>query len=130
LALFKIFNNIDTNNALPSTYNKGYCYFDASTNKFYIDTAGTGGTTGTRVPLNALRADISKIGQRIPFVTCTTAAGTATKACTIESASELSGLTSGTMLAIYFENGNTAANPTISLSAAPVANAPLYCTYG
>lgn len=61
MALFKIFNNIDNPRVnqqtgepiLPDTYNKGYMYFDASTNLFYIDTAGTGGTSGTRVKLNA-----------------------------------------------------------------------------
>lgn len=61
MALFKIYNNIDNPRVdqqtgepiLPSTYNKGYMYFDANTNIFYIDTAGTGGTTGTRVKLNA-----------------------------------------------------------------------------
>lgn len=61
MALFKIFNNIDNPRVntqtgepiLPDTYNKGYMYFDASTNLFYIDTAGTGGNTGTRVKLNA-----------------------------------------------------------------------------
>ncbi len=61
MALFKIYNNIDNPRmneqtgepVLPETYNKGYMYFDANTNLFYIDTAGTGGTTGTRVKLNA-----------------------------------------------------------------------------
>ena len=89
MALFKIFNNIDSNHSLPSTYTKGYCYFDATTNKFYIDTAGDGGTTGTRVPLNALYADLTKVGQRIPFATCTSAANAVTKICTLESANEL-----------------------------------------
>ena len=53
MALFKIYNNIDSNNDLPSTYTKGYMYFDATKNLFYIDTAGTGGNTGTRVALNS-----------------------------------------------------------------------------
>lgn len=69
MALFKIFNNIDsktpvsgednkyTYNDLPNTYKKGYMYFDASKNLFYIDTAGEGGTTGTRVALNAYGAE-------------------------------------------------------------------------
>jgi len=68
MALFKIFNNIDseivnqetgksTFNGLPETYNKGYMYFDASKNLFYIDLAGEGGTTGRRVALNSYGAE-------------------------------------------------------------------------
>ena len=69
MSIFKIFNNIDsktpvsgednkyTYNELPSTYKKGYMYFDASKNLFYIDTAGDGGTTGIRVALNAYGAE-------------------------------------------------------------------------
>ena len=62
MALFKIYNNIDsktpvpgendkfTYNGLPNTYHKGYMYFDASKNLFYID---LGDTAADRVPLNA-----------------------------------------------------------------------------
>ena len=69
MALFKIFNNIDsktpvpgqdnqyTYNELPSTYTKGYMYFDAQKKIFYIDLEGTGGTTGVRVALNAYGAE-------------------------------------------------------------------------
>lgn len=53
MALFKIFNNIDSHGNLPSTYTKGYMYFDAVKGIFYIDTAGEGGTTGTRMAVNA-----------------------------------------------------------------------------
>lgn len=53
MALFKIFNNIDSHGSLPSTYTKGYMYFDAVTGIFYIDTAGEGGSTGTRMAVNA-----------------------------------------------------------------------------
>ena len=56
MALFKIFNNIDSHGELPSTYTKGYMYFDAVTGVFYIDTAGEGGTTGTRMAVNAYGA--------------------------------------------------------------------------
>lgn len=59
MALFKIFNNIDSHGELPSTYNKGYMYFDAVKGLFYIDTAGTGTTTGTRMALNAWGAQKS-----------------------------------------------------------------------
>ncbi len=53
MALFKIFNNIDSRGDLPKTYTKGYLYFDAVKGLFYIDTAGDGGTSGTRMALNA-----------------------------------------------------------------------------
>ncbi len=54
MALFKIFNNIDSGTtALPATYTKGYMYFDAIKGLFYIDTAGEGGSTGTRMAVNA-----------------------------------------------------------------------------
>jgi hypothetical protein len=54
MALFKIFNNIDSGTtALPATYTKGYMYFDATKGLFYIDTAGDGGSTGTRMAVNA-----------------------------------------------------------------------------
>ena len=68
MALFKIFNNIDSKtlnpetnkyeyNGLPDTYKKGYMYFDASKSLFYIDTDGDGGSTGTRVALNSYGAE-------------------------------------------------------------------------
>ena len=56
MALFKMYNNIDSQNSLPSTYTKGYMYFDITKKLFYIDTAGEGGTSGTRVALNAYGA--------------------------------------------------------------------------
>ena len=57
MALFKMYNNIDSQNDLPSTYTKGYMYFDVTKKLFYIDTAGTGTTSGTRVALNAYGAE-------------------------------------------------------------------------
>lgn len=58
MALFKIFNNIDSQNTtLPSTYTKGYMYYDAKESIFYIDTAGEGGTTGARQKINAWGAE-------------------------------------------------------------------------
>ena len=79
MALFKIFNNIDSKtlnpetnsydySGLPHTYKKGYMYFDASKSLFYIDTDGDGGLTGTRVALNAYgseRAYADENGDRI-----------------------------------------------------------------
>ena len=68
MTLFKIFNNIDSRGDLPDTYNKGYMYFDAVKGLFYIDTAGTGTTTGTRMALNswgAQKAYADENGDRI-----------------------------------------------------------------
>ena len=66
MALFKIYNNIDNPRKneqnepiLPDTYNKGYMYFDAQTKRFFIDLAGDGGSTGTRVAVNAYGAERS-----------------------------------------------------------------------
>ena len=65
MALFKIFNNIDSKtpipgeqnkytwNGLPNTYHKGYMYFDASKNLFYIDLSDN---SEDRVALNAWAA--------------------------------------------------------------------------
>jgi hypothetical protein len=55
LALFKISKGEKTN--LPTTYNEGYCYVTTDENKMYIDYEGKGGTSGTRVCLNAANAD-------------------------------------------------------------------------
>ena len=68
MALFKMYNNIDSSNSLPSTYTKGYMYFDVTKSLFYIDTAGEGGSTGTRVALNAHGSQLAyadDIGDRI-----------------------------------------------------------------
>lgn len=67
MALFKIYNNIDNPRVnqqtgepiLPSTYNKGYMYFDAQTKRFFIDLSGNGGETGERVAVNAYGAERS-----------------------------------------------------------------------
>jgi hypothetical protein len=58
MALFKIFNNIDSKNTtLPNTYTKGYMYYDATDSIFYIDIAGEGGETGVRQKINAWGAE-------------------------------------------------------------------------
>jgi len=60
MALFKMFNNIDSKNTtLPNTYTKGYMYYDVKDSIFYIDIDGTGGTTGTRQKINAWGAEKS-----------------------------------------------------------------------
>ena len=55
MALFKISKGLAAN--LPTTYNEGWCYFTTDDGKFYIDISGDGGSTGTRVVLNAGVAD-------------------------------------------------------------------------
>ena len=60
MALFKMFNNIDSKNTtLPNTYTKGYMYYDVKDSIFYIDIDGTGGNTGTRQKINAWGAEKS-----------------------------------------------------------------------
>lgn len=60
MALFKIFNNIDSKNTtLPSTYTKGYMYYDALNSIFYIDVAGEGGSTGIRQKINAYASEFA-----------------------------------------------------------------------
>lgn len=61
----------DSSQPLPSKANKGYCYFDVSTGKWWVDIAGNGSqdaisseTTASgfnRMPLNAHKADISTV---------------------------------------------------------------------
>ena len=92
MALFKIFNNIDTQNLLPNTYTKGYMYFDAVTGVFYIDTAGTGGSTGTRMAVNAKKAWEDENGDRI-LTTYLKAADFETTLANIQIARTIDGLT-------------------------------------
>jgi len=58
MALFKIFNNIDSKNEnLPTTYTKGYMYYDAKKSLYYIDIAGEGNSTGIRQAINAFGSE-------------------------------------------------------------------------
>lgn len=99
MALFKILSNMIDNNppdpfgyiegeeddalvevrsraiGLPNTFNQGYCYFDRSTGKFWIDTTPTDNGAVTlldknektnnyvqgRIPINAYYADLAKL---------------------------------------------------------------------
>ncbi len=122
MALFKIFKNINANNRLPQSYHEGYCYFDIATNKFWIDTSNA---AAGRRPLNALRTNVADTAKSIIFGTCSTAASTATKIVIIdppqdkinnsteilESNFPFNSLETGVMLAVWFQNGNTAATP-------------------
>lgn len=59
----------DTSQQLPQKANKGYCYFDVNTGKWWVDIGGNGTTNAVssidhdsgynRMPLNAYKADIS-----------------------------------------------------------------------
>lgn len=54
MALFKIFNNIDSSSDLPATHHKGYMYFDVTKKLFYIDIADDNENVDIkRAPLNA-----------------------------------------------------------------------------
>lgn len=126
----------DTTKSLPSNYNQGYCYFDVNTKKFWIDTAPDNATAeqkqAGRVPINALRADIADVGVRLPFGTCTTASATETKIINVGQEAPWTGSkpASGTMLAVYFENENTADAPNLQLSAGNGASIdPVYLRY-
>ena len=93
MALFKIFNNFsdptkDISNV--STHNTGYCYFDASTNKFYVD------TTDTASGLRQLNGTF--------FGECSTGASVGTKAVSIPGFD----LVKGVAIFVKFENTNTA----------------------
>jgi len=127
LALFKIFNNIDSNNNLPATYNKGYCYFDATTNKFYIDTDGNGTTTGTRVPLNSKFSDVATTGLMLPYTVCNTAASLRFKEITI--ATEGWTQQVGSMIAVYFAHENSAENPELIINGEE-DSVPIYKCFG
>ena len=95
MALFKIFNNIDSQGSLPSTYTKGYMYFDATTGVFYIDTAGEGGTTGTRMAVNAYGAQKAYADENNDRISTTylKAADFATTLANIQTARKIDGLT-------------------------------------
>lgn len=117
MALFKIFNNIDSRGDLPSTFTKGYMYFDAVTGVFYIDTAGEGGASGTRIAVNAKKAWEDGNGDRIsttylkkadftaPSGYCTTISNTAAKTASCTDYSALN----NSYLHILIKNSNTAA---------------------
>lgn len=53
----------DTSKSLPSTYIKGYCYFDVNSGKFWVDTKDNDSTG--RLPLNAYKADRDSDGNLI-----------------------------------------------------------------
>ena len=122
MALFKIYNNAGTSNALPNTYTPGYCYFDVRTNKFWIDT--TNAAAG-RLPINSLRANVSELTSSLIFGTCASAANAANKVVVIDKVIDSTNdvlingypfpaLKSGLTFAVYFQNGNTNVAPSIT----------------
>lgn len=64
MALFKILSNMDSSTPgdLPSTYKKGYCYFDVRDGKFWIDTKDN--DAGGRMVLNAYKAERDADGKK------------------------------------------------------------------
>lgn len=101
MALFKIFNNFNSNTAISNsniTHVAGYCYFDKTTNKFYIDTSND--ANGLR-QLNGTYYGV-----------CNTASGTAIKTVTIPGF----GLTTGVSVLIKFTNTNTAGVSSLQLN--------------
>lgn len=57
MALFKILSNMnDPTKSMPNSYHQGYCYFDVTTGKFWIDTSNT---QAGRMAINANHADKS-----------------------------------------------------------------------
>ena len=49
----------DRTKALPTSYHQGYCYFDVTTGKFWIDTSNA---AAGRMAINAYKADVDNNG--------------------------------------------------------------------
>ena len=83
MALFKILNNFNSSNSIETvtTAHEGYCYFDKTTAKFWIDTSNN---PTDRMALNAYKADwaaligISNRGTAKTYLLGTTAVPTGT----------------------------------------------------
>lgn len=106
----------------------GYCYFTIDDGKFYIDVAtATQAKIGTnRIPINAKFSDIAKTGLTLPYTVCNSAASLISKEITI--ATEGWTLQVGSMIAVYFANANSAANPTLCVNGGdPI---PIYKVFG
>lgn len=84
---------------LPTTYNQGYCYFDKTTGRFWIDTID--GDANGRVQINTSL-----------YAVCNTAANVAKKEITIPGLT----LTEGTTIYVKFTNSNSIANPTLAVN--------------
>lgn len=107
MALFKIFNNFsDTSKNITnvSSHNTGYCYFDASTNKFYVDTSDT--ASGLRQLNGTL------------FGVCSTEADEGIKEVTIPGFD----LTEGVAVFVKFTNTNTADTANLKLNVSNSGN--------
>lgn len=102
MALFKIFNNFnDLTKTIDdvSNHKAGYCYFDATTNKFYIDTVDNDGSG-----LRQLNGTF--------FGECSTAGNVAIKTAAISGFA----LTKGVVVYIRFLYANTATNSILKLN--------------
>lgn len=141
MALFKILSNMDdSSKSMPNTYNKGYCYFDVNTKKFWIDT--TDAASG-RVAINAPRADIAALATQIPFGTCATAGDALNKQAILDTIPWMNTIPTngttipappdGTIVAVYFQNANSVANTTLQLkfanTTATTTSVPVYLNY-
>lgn len=100
MALFKIFNNISSGNTIDSlsTHQEGYCYFDANTNKFYVD------TTNAAAGLRQLNGTY--------YGECSTAAATTAKVVTIAGFK----LAVGASVYVKFTSANTGAVGSLTLN--------------
>lgn len=105
MALFKILSNMtDTSRQLPNEYHQGYCYFDVTTGRFWIDT--TDDASG-RMSLNG--------NNKLFYGTCSTAADLTTKAVTC-AAFTAADLTPGSVIYVLFSTTNTGAVASLKLS--------------
>lgn len=117
----------DSTKSLPSKATQGYCYFDIRDGKWWVDIAGDGTTTAipstttstgyNRMPLNAYKAD--KV-ESMFFGECSTAAGTSGKEVIITN--DTFSLTAGAIIAVKFNNANTASNPTLKVNTTTAKN--------
>lgn len=74
MALFKILSNMDDpTKSMPNSYHQGYCYFDVTTGKFWIDTSNA---QAGRMAINANHADSATLSQAAVYATSATINGT------------------------------------------------------
>ena len=102
MALFKILNNFSSGRSIQNasiTHNAGYCYFDKTTGKFWVDTSNRA-------------SDMLQLGGTF-FGTCSTAAGLSSKVV-----DDCPGfvLYNGASVYVKFINTNTASPSDLTLN--------------
>lgn len=110
MALFKIFNNFNNPSKTIddiTNHNTGFCYFDASTNKFYVD------TTNTSAGVRQLNGTF--------YGECSTVGATAIKTAAITGFS----LVKGISVLIKFTYENSAAVADLKLNISNTGNIPI-----